>query len=248
MALAAGRAAEPCRGNILVLGVAVRGEREQALNRTKRIEATSTEPARIVRVEHLTQGRCPVCSGKLEAEATHSCPACDTRHHAACWRWTGGCSTYACGERWTPGPGHESAAPALPREGMPSLRDALSPPPPLAARGLIASTQDVPPSDDRNPLVLFAAEKRRADLAAIAAAHATEAPRAPAVRSTTAVRPARPKSPARRPTMPPGFRFHESPWTSRPHPMVMLLLLPMILIDPIGYIGLCIQTICGDDS
>ncbi|HYF45075.1 MAG TPA: RING finger protein [Acidimicrobiales bacterium] len=43
-------------------------------------------------------GRCPVCGSPLHGEVTH-CRKCRTPHHPECWRYAGGCSTYACGQR-----------------------------------------------------------------------------------------------------------------------------------------------------
>jgi hypothetical protein len=41
---------------------------------------------------------CKVCGDPLEGEIVY-CRICDTPHHRDCWRYFGGCSVYACGER-----------------------------------------------------------------------------------------------------------------------------------------------------
>ena len=43
------------------------------------------------------KGNCPVCEHPL-GERPRRCPACATPHHADCWAYFGGCSTYACRE------------------------------------------------------------------------------------------------------------------------------------------------------
>lgn len=40
-------------------------------------------------------GTCQVC-GDVMHDGIHRCAACDTPHHAVCWEYLGGCSTYAC--------------------------------------------------------------------------------------------------------------------------------------------------------
>lgn len=44
------------------------------------------------------RGRCPVCGSPLHGAVTH-CLKCRTPHHFECWRYAGGCATYACGQR-----------------------------------------------------------------------------------------------------------------------------------------------------
>lgn len=44
------------------------------------------------------QGRCPVCEHPFEGKL-RNCEACATPHHAECWDYFGGCSTYACTSR-----------------------------------------------------------------------------------------------------------------------------------------------------
>lgn len=44
------------------------------------------------------QGRCPVCEHPFDAKV-RTCEACATPHHADCWDYFGGCSTYACARR-----------------------------------------------------------------------------------------------------------------------------------------------------
>jgi hypothetical protein len=41
-------------------------------------------------------GRCPLCEHALGADVRF-CAACATPHHADCWDYFGGCTTYACG-------------------------------------------------------------------------------------------------------------------------------------------------------
>jgi hypothetical protein len=40
---------------------------------------------------------CPVCCGPIRSELVF-CRRCRTPHHLECWRYNGGCSTYACRE------------------------------------------------------------------------------------------------------------------------------------------------------
>lgn len=40
---------------------------------------------------------CRICGDPLAGYPLRSCPACETPHHAECWSFLGGCSTYACG-------------------------------------------------------------------------------------------------------------------------------------------------------
>jgi hypothetical protein len=42
------------------------------------------------------EARCPVCDDPLGAAAAVACSRCDTHHHADCWKFAGGCSTYGC--------------------------------------------------------------------------------------------------------------------------------------------------------
>jgi len=42
-------------------------------------------------------GHCPVCGSELALELVY-CRRCRTPHHEECWRYIGGCSTYACKE------------------------------------------------------------------------------------------------------------------------------------------------------
>ena len=48
-------------------------------------------------VEIVSKGNCPVCEHPL-GDATRRCGSCATPHHAECWTYFGGCSTYACKE------------------------------------------------------------------------------------------------------------------------------------------------------
>ena len=48
--------------------------------------------------ECASQGKCPLCANPLETDV-HSCYTCSTPHHAECWNYFGGCTTYACGRR-----------------------------------------------------------------------------------------------------------------------------------------------------
>lgn len=45
-------------------------------------------------------GACRVCGTGLATQVV-GCPRCDTPHHADCWDYAGGCSTYACGMKAT---------------------------------------------------------------------------------------------------------------------------------------------------
>lgn len=45
-------------------------------------------------------GECRVCGTGLATQVV-GCPRCETPHHADCWEYAGGCSTYACGMRAT---------------------------------------------------------------------------------------------------------------------------------------------------
>lgn len=47
--------------------------------------------------EPAAPGSCPVCATPL-GEAPRRCRSCATPHHAECWAYFGGCSTYACKE------------------------------------------------------------------------------------------------------------------------------------------------------
>jgi hypothetical protein len=47
--------------------------------------------------EVVADGRCPVCEHPLGA-GTRRCGSCATPHHADCWAYFGGCSTFACKE------------------------------------------------------------------------------------------------------------------------------------------------------
>ncbi len=42
---------------------------------------------------------CKVCGDPLDREEVVYCRVCNTPHHRDCWRYFGGCSIYACGER-----------------------------------------------------------------------------------------------------------------------------------------------------
>jgi hypothetical protein len=42
---------------------------------------------------------CKICGDPLDLEEVVYCRVCDTPHHRECWRYFGGCSVYACGER-----------------------------------------------------------------------------------------------------------------------------------------------------
>lgn len=42
---------------------------------------------------------CKICGDPLDLEEIVYCRVCDTPHHRECWRYFGGCSVYACGER-----------------------------------------------------------------------------------------------------------------------------------------------------
>jgi hypothetical protein len=42
---------------------------------------------------------CKVCGESFDGEETVFCRVCNTPHHRDCWRYFGGCSVYACGER-----------------------------------------------------------------------------------------------------------------------------------------------------
>jgi hypothetical protein len=42
---------------------------------------------------------CKVCGDPLDGDEVVFCRVCDTPHHRDCWRYFGGCSVYACGER-----------------------------------------------------------------------------------------------------------------------------------------------------
>ena len=48
--------------------------------------------------EVVADGRCPVCEHPL-GERPRRCGGCATPHHADCWAYFGGCSTYACSDR-----------------------------------------------------------------------------------------------------------------------------------------------------
>lgn len=48
-------------------------------------------------VELVAKGNCPVCEHPLD-DSPRRCGACATPHHAECWTYFGGCSTYACKE------------------------------------------------------------------------------------------------------------------------------------------------------
>lgn len=57
---------------------------------------------REVRVQAVTvesDAECQVCGTKVEAEKRVLCRKCRTPHHADCWDYNDGCSTFACGER-----------------------------------------------------------------------------------------------------------------------------------------------------
>lgn len=45
------------------------------------------------------QAVCKVCGDSLDNGEVVYCRLCNTPHHRDCWRYFGGCSTYACGER-----------------------------------------------------------------------------------------------------------------------------------------------------
>jgi hypothetical protein len=53
--------------------------------------STSSEPA--------ADAVCKVCGDPFDGEEVVFCRVCDTPHHRDCWRYFGGCSVYACGER-----------------------------------------------------------------------------------------------------------------------------------------------------
>lgn len=55
------------------------------------------------------RGRCPVCASSLDGAVTE-CRTCRTPHHHECWRYAGGCSTYACGQRQADGPRSRESA------------------------------------------------------------------------------------------------------------------------------------------
>ena len=40
---------------------------------------------------------CPVCGESIAGDLVY-CRSCSTPHHRECWRYVGGCSTFACGE------------------------------------------------------------------------------------------------------------------------------------------------------
>lgn len=42
--------------------------------------------------------RCAVCGSNIEGGLLYMCPACNTPHHAECWDYSKGCSTYGCVE------------------------------------------------------------------------------------------------------------------------------------------------------
>jgi hypothetical protein len=48
--------------------------------------------------EYTRQGLCPVCEHPFDGNL-RKCEACATPHHADCWEYFGGCSTYACAKR-----------------------------------------------------------------------------------------------------------------------------------------------------
>lgn len=87
-------------------------------------------------------GSCPACAAALEAQGWVACRACETRHHAACWKQQGRC--VRCGEelflnerasaRKQPrlagaGPAAAGAAPAADRGAAPAdaARDTVTP-------------------------------------------------------------------------------------------------------------------------
>jgi Prokaryotic RING finger family 1 len=43
--------------------------------------------------------KCPVCGTKIDPAPRVLCRKCATPHHAECWAYNDGCSTFACGER-----------------------------------------------------------------------------------------------------------------------------------------------------
>lgn len=50
----------------------------------------------VVAITH-TDGNCPICGELLSNSTIVTCNNCKTTHHAECWQYNIGCSTYACG-------------------------------------------------------------------------------------------------------------------------------------------------------
>jgi hypothetical protein len=49
--------------------------------------------------ENSADAVCKVCGDPFDGQEVVFCRVCDTPHHRDCWRYFGGCSVYACGER-----------------------------------------------------------------------------------------------------------------------------------------------------
>jgi hypothetical protein len=56
----------------------------------------ASEGAEILAVTEPGGARCEVCGTAILASPAR-CASCGTPHHADCWRYNRGCSTYACG-------------------------------------------------------------------------------------------------------------------------------------------------------
>lgn len=87
--------------------------------------AEPDEPPRIdVRSQSDSRRLCPFCRDALRTdEAEVACPACDTRHHRACWSEAGRCATCGVGagpERRRPGDGPAAALPPPPVRPRPT--------------------------------------------------------------------------------------------------------------------------------
>ncbi|HXX94465.1 MAG TPA: RING finger protein [Planctomycetota bacterium] len=54
-------------------------------------------PIELVEVPNLEGAHCSICRSELREEIVR-CLACQTPHHADCWRFNSRCSTYGCGE------------------------------------------------------------------------------------------------------------------------------------------------------
>lgn len=70
-------------------------ERAAGADLVKIFAPVSRQAPRPVRA---TGGACRVCGTGLATQVV-GCPRCDTPHHADCWDYAGGCSTYACGAK-----------------------------------------------------------------------------------------------------------------------------------------------------
>jgi hypothetical protein len=71
----------------------------EAIALFRRLRESSEPGVRFLSADQVVKdGRCPVCEHPFGGDV-RSCDACATPHHADCWAYFGGCSTYACARR-----------------------------------------------------------------------------------------------------------------------------------------------------